>query len=80
MSWNFRVVRRVWPEHGAEVEYAIHEAYYGEAGEAKVEGLTVDAVDPHSDTLEGLRWCLEQMLKALDKPVLEYDDIKKGSP
>lgn len=69
MSWNHRVVRRVYPD--AEVLYEIHEVYYNPDG--TVDMMTVDGIDPIGEDLAGLRWTLEHMLRALEKPVLDYD-------
>ncbi len=37
-----------------------------------------DDVAPLSESLDGLRWVLTEMLKALDKPVLSFEDYDKG--
>jgi hypothetical protein len=68
MTWNHRVfVKRT--DEG--LWYSIRETFY-EDGEVK--GWTKDEIAPASESLEGLKWVLEQMLKALDKPVLEDSD------
>jgi hypothetical protein len=73
MTWNHRVVRRVYPDaaKSEEVLYSIHECYYDENG--KLDMMTEDGIDPVGDDLEGLRWTLEHMLAALDKPVVDYE-------
>lgn len=59
-------------DHG--VWLAIHEVYYSESGEPHG---WADEITPYSDEgLDGLRWVLEQMIKALDKPILEYKEEK----
>ena len=72
--WNHRVMRH---NTGTEDEYlAIHEVYYGmddEDGKGKT-GWTQDPVAPYGDTLNELRETLERMLRALDKPIMEYKD------
>lgn len=75
--WNHRVVRRKL--EGQPDYYAIHEAYYGIEGEARV-NITTDPVDvatsdddPDKTAIESLRWTLQHMLSSLDKPVLDYD-------
>ena len=68
-SWNHRVIRTK-DEHGTY--YNIHECYYN-AKEDKIPfSWTENPTSPFSDEgVEGLRWTLERMLKALDVPVLE---------
>jgi hypothetical protein len=69
--WNHRVVRRVYP--GAldgEVAYQIHEAYYGIEDKPLI---STEPDHPHGETPEELREDLERMLRALDKPVLDYE-------
>ncbi len=65
--WNHRVVRY---EDGS---LGIHEAHYSTPGAASGKcSITEYPVGVVSDDLEGLRWVLEHMLKALDKPILDY--------
>ena len=70
MSWNFRVYRH--PTENGEDYLAIHEAYYLDKDAEEPSTCTVKPVDVGGTSIEELRWTLEQMLKALDKPVLEY--------
>lgn len=53
MSWNFRVVER-------DGHYAIHEAFYDEAG--AVRGWTAAPVTVAGDTIADIEWMLERML------------------
>jgi len=71
--WNHRVVRRVYrDEIGGlqEVAYQIHGAYYGLEDKP---AITEEPDHPHGETLAELRKDLERMLRALDKPVLDYE-------
>ena len=63
MSWNFRVVK-------ADGLYSIHDVYYDDnqsivniGREAPVEG----------EDIEELKWALQKMLEACDKPVIDHD-------
>lgn len=69
--WNHRVVRREHVDTG-EVTFAIHEAHYDEV---KVEAVTSEPIDVSGESVDDLRWVLEHMLKALDKPVLNYEEF-----
>lgn len=69
-SWNYRVVKRL--ENG-EWTYSIHETYY--SAQKKEEAITESPVQVSAETLADLRWVLERMLQALDKPLLNYDDF-----
>lgn len=72
--WNYRVVRRVY-ETG-EVEFAIHEAFY-DIGKVPGVSITMEAVPPHAESVEGLREVLQEMLKSLEKPPLDYETQKE---
>ena len=65
-TWNYRVVEN-------EGSFAIHEAYYDDAG--NVTNITVEAVAPLGDSLEELRADLEKFCQALAAPVLPYEAV-----
>jgi len=72
--WNHRVMRH---NAGTEDEYfAIHEVYYDlKDDDGKKETVwTKDPVRVSGETVEELRETLERMLRALDTPVMEYND------
>lgn len=68
--WNYRIVKHVgrFDEY-----YQIHEAYYDKGD--KAHSITRDATKPIGDTVTELKADLKAMLKAFDKPVLNYDDF-----
>ena len=72
MSWNYRVVKRTYCCE--ETWYQIHEAYYNSNGE--ITAITEKPVDPAGLTMDELKESLEWMQKALEKPVLDYDNIE----
>lgn len=88
MGWNHRVMRHLPdPARGEwEAWYAIHEVFYrsddvdDQAVDSSETGYTVDPIAPRADDVDELRWVLEQMLAALDKPVLEYRDGTDAEP
>lgn len=53
MSWNFRLVER-------DGHFAVHEAYYDEAGE--VRAWTRSPVTVSGDAIADIEWMLERML------------------
>lgn len=70
MSWNHRVVKRIYPEPSGETFYQIHEAYYG------LEDKPLITTEPKAlvgESIDELRETLQRMLRALDKPVLDYE-------
>lgn len=73
MSWNHRVVRKeyTYPDGYVEVSYGIHEVFYVE-GETSL-AFTTNPVAPVGESVEELRITLERMLRALDKPVIDYE-------
>ncbi len=80
--WNHRVVRRVFPElPGAPVMYGIHEAFCDAKG--LVWAITEDPTRVITDGEDGdpvvsLRQNLERMMRALERPVLDYDKIPEA--
>lgn len=87
-GWNYRIVRhktdmKEWynsrklelPKDSPEIEYTyqIHEAYYDKQG--KVHAITEEEVGPSGDSIEELKRSMELYKQALDRPVLDYDNI-----
>lgn len=72
-SWNHRVMRL--PSGTDEEFLGIHEVYYDDEG--KPNGYTKHAVSVSgTEGIEGLRWQLDHMIKALGKPILTPEDFK----
>jgi len=70
--WNHRVRKIQYPD--GYIEYNIVEAHYKSKKSAdnnKQYAYTMDAIEPYGSTLDELRWVLERMLKALDKPIID---------
>ena len=75
--WNYRVVRRACPLPDGSIEhvFGIHEAYYD--GD-RVTSITVEPIEVVGNDMDDLRSEIGHIAKALDAPVLEYDDIPEG--
>ncbi|MFA5831342.1 MAG: hypothetical protein WC878_05930 [Candidatus Paceibacterota bacterium] len=71
MYWNYRVVHKV--EKGEE-SFAIHEAFY-DSGKEHPHSITMNGIAPYGGSIEELHSDMENMMKAFDKPVLEYSDF-----
>lgn len=71
MSWNYRVIRRsfISADDTKAYSYAIHEVYYNE--DMTIKSWTVDPIDACGEAIKELKECLECMLLACSKPVLE---------
>jgi len=69
--WDYRVVRRE-SENGSDEWYSVQEVYYDEDGTPMAQ--TID-LQVEQDTITGMRTQLENMLEALDEPVLDESDI-----
>ena len=69
--WDYRVVRKE-SEDGSDEWYSVQEIYYDEDGTPMAQ--TMDLM-VEQDTITGMRTQLENMLKALDEPVLDESDI-----
>jgi hypothetical protein len=65
--WNYRIIKTT---KAGETLYAIHEVFYDPMGAA------TDHEPVVSEDLDGIRWQLEMMAKAREKPVLEERDGK----
>lgn len=87
MSWNYRVVRTAL--EAGQVRYAIHEAHYKRRS-SKSPHLWTEEPSPVEDYLfpdhdamtdeagvKLLRWTLERMLEALDKPIVDGNKYDK---
>lgn len=74
MSWNLRVVATEEPMIGGppEIDFAIHEVYYDKNG--KPDGMTKNPIRVSGESIEALRWYMDKMKLALEKPILWGDD------
>lgn len=75
MTWNYRVLvkRTEGYINCDEEQYGIHEVYYDDNGIAH--SCTETACDPYGETVEELKDNMIQMMGALVKPTMEYEDI-----
>lgn len=71
MSWNYRILAHPQEE---EVFLEIHEVFYDGEDESKATTCTVNAVTVGAEDVDGVKWSLEMMAEALDKPILWADD------
>ena len=69
--WDYRVVRK-GSKDGLDEWYSIQEVYYDEDGTPMAQSMDLQV---EQDTITGMRTQLENMLKALDEPVLDESDI-----
>ena len=82
MSWNYRLCKS--SENGY-TEYAIHECYYSPTGISITENpVTVSVAEPDNDISDEdakkeIRWVLGKMLEALDKSVIDADNLSEES-
>ena len=75
MSWNYRVVRRLYPEQeeGDRVIHGIHSAHYSKDGKVRAISVEPEVVLSAEGDLAGLRETFSMMARALEEPVLDYD-------
>lgn len=62
MSWNHRILAH---KNNGEVYFQLHEVYYTNG---VPNGYTADPITVGSETLEGMKWTLNKMQKAIKKP------------
>ena len=68
-NWNYRVIRHSSP---TETWLGIHEVHMN--GD-EITGWTEEPASVTDDTAESLRWQLNKMLEALNKPILEENEL-----
>ena len=74
MVWNHRVLRHknyVKVLDKTVTHFQIHEVFYDEEDDYRIEGWTQNATSPGGDTLEELRDDIEWYRQATEKPILE---------
>lgn len=76
MTWDYRVVRRVFTHKNGETEFAfgIREVYYNEDGSICL--MSQNDMHPYGESLGELRGDLAMMTEALDKDVLFEEDVE----
>jgi hypothetical protein len=72
--WNYRVMRVISPELPEEPMYQIHEVHY-EGDKPRM--VMVNPAPVMSEDVAGMRWVLDKMREALDKPVLDYETLEE---
>jgi len=78
MPWNYRVLRHQPPaiQNIQREDYlVIHEVYFDDGRQDAPHSCTMDGVTVGGESVEELRATLEQMLRCLDEPVVDYDAI-----
>jgi len=77
MSWNFRIIRHVTND---EPWLAIHEVFYDD--DMNPHSCTQDPVTVVGADEAEVKWYLEKMAEALEKPIIDYqyflDNEKTG--
>ena len=69
MSWNHRLMKM---KDGEDDFYQIHEVFYDKEG--NVESYTKNGITVGGKDIGEVKWVLLEMLAALDKPVLDYEE------
>lgn len=70
-SWNYRVVRKRTAT--GEIVFGIHEVYYDGSGNPAF--CSDGSIEPGGESIRDLRANLTNMLKALNKPILKFEDF-----
>jgi hypothetical protein len=74
MSWEYRVFKHPDGSHAIHELYHLGDNYTGHT--ANPARLSVEDDSDDSTPVESLRWTLERMMEALEKPVLDYEAPK----
>jgi archaellum component FlaC len=85
MSWNHRVVRRIYPHAHRDdtILYQIHEVYYEDDGYLTIINITEEPVRIIEETVDDLRKTVERLTKCLEQPIIDYEtlqEVKQHSP
>jgi hypothetical protein len=75
-TWNHRVIRSVEPD-GTEF-FGVHEVHYDDDGKPSL--YSADPVAVCGGALDEIRWTLDRMREAVDKPILSKSDFVGASP
>jgi hypothetical protein len=71
MSWNYRVIKNRPDTFMTErCMYTINDVYYDDNQDIVNVGRESPVI---GDDIEELKWVLQKMLQACDKPVIDYD-------
>lgn len=75
MAWNYRVVR--YRKARPDDWLAVHSAFYndGVPPDGKPHSISVTSIAPQGESLDELKSDLEKMQRALELPILDYDDF-----
>jgi len=65
--WNYRIIKHT------DDSFGLYEVHYNDVG--KVESYTSEPCRFVSDTAESMRDVLKMAMAALDKPVLNWEDL-----
>jgi hypothetical protein len=67
-TWGYRVMRHT---EEPPAYFAVHEVHYD--GDGNVRGWTQNPAVLLSEDSDGLRWTLERVREALDRPALDFE-------
>ena len=70
-KWDYRVVRKE-SENGSDEWYSVQEVYYDDDGTPMAQSIDLQV---EGDTITEMRKRLEGMIKCLEEPVLDEQDI-----
>lgn len=70
MHWSYRVSKQTLKN--GDFIFAIREVYPNKKGE--MTSWTQDEIAPVGDSLDALRWVLNEMLKACDKEIIDIGE------
>lgn len=78
MGWNHRLMRHrdKLPNGDIDEVLVFHEVYYKD-GTDEVDGWTENGITIVGETVDDIRWNLDKMIEALNKPILDYETGKE---
>lgn len=75
-GWNHRLIE--YPKMGDFIDMGIHEVFYTK--DKKPSYLTMHPVGIVGSSIEEMKEVLAQYAKALDQPILKWDDFPRSEP
>ena len=71
-------------EDSFTIEYGIYEVFYNDDTDKKPHSCTKESMRPvafddwDEEPIDAMKWTLEKMLLACEKPILDYDSFENG--
>lgn len=73
--WNYRIIEH--HDKKGNLYYGVHEIYYADKKEQKIEGYTTHSVVSYEDDINKLFMSVKNIYKAKNKPIISINTLKE---